>query len=49
MINVEEFESIKDFQRCFYQLAKACEEKFSGKIRSVYITPSDGRVNIEFA
>ena len=48
-MNVEKLESIKDFQRCFYELAKACEEKFSGKIRSVYISPSDGRVDIEFS
>lgn len=49
MINVEKLESIKDFQRCFYELAKACEDKFRGEIRSVIIYPQESRVNIEFS
>lgn len=48
-MNVEEFESIKDFQKGFYVLAKACEEKFRGEIRSVSIYPHESKVEIEFA
>lgn len=49
VMNVEEFESIKDFQKGFYALAKACEEKFRGEIRSVFIRPHESEVVIEFA
>ena len=48
-MNVEEFKSIKDFQKAFYELAKACEKKFRGEIRSVSIYPKDCIVEIEFA
>ena len=48
-MNVEEFESINDFQRGFCALVKACEEKFRGEIRSVSIYPKDCIVKIEFA
>lgn len=48
-MNVEEFESIKDFQRGFYALAKACEEKFRGDIRRITIYPQECKVDIEFA
>ena len=48
-MNVEEFESIKDFQKGFYLLAKACEEKFRGEIKSVFVNPMDSRVDIEFS
>lgn len=48
MTNVEKPESIKDFQRCLYALAKACEEKFRGEINEVHIYPKDGRVSITF-
>ena len=48
-MKVEEFESIKDFQKGFYALAKACEEKFGGRIRSVFIYPQESSVEIEFA
>ena len=51
MIDIEKLDSIKDFQRGFYELAKACEEKFGGKIRSIFILPHDSVnvVEIEFA
>lgn len=48
-MNVEEFESIKDFQRGFVELAHACEKKFRGEIKSVFIYPQESRVEIEFA
>lgn len=48
-MNVEEFESIKDFQKGFYLLAKACEEKFRGEIRRIAIYPKECKVDIEFA
>ena len=49
MIDTEKLESIKDFQRCFYELTKACEKKFMGEIREVRIYPHDSNVTIEFA
>jgi len=48
MTNVEKPESIKDFQRCLYALAKDCEKKFGGKIRSIVIWPNDNKVEIDF-
>lgn len=47
-MNVEEFESIKDFQKGFYLLAKACEEKFRGEIKSVFFYPQESKVEIDF-
>lgn len=47
-MDVEKFESIKDFQWGFSALAKACEEKFRGEINEVHIYPKDGRVSITF-
>jgi len=47
-MNVEEFESIKDFQKGFYALAKACEEKFRGEINEVHIYPKECEVSIKF-
>lgn len=47
-MNVKEFESIKDFQRAFYELAKACEEKFRGEINEVHIYPKECKVSITF-
>lgn len=47
-MNVEEFESIKDFKRGFLLLAEACSKKFNGKIRWITLYPDDGQVEIVF-
>lgn len=48
-MKVEEFESVKDFQRGFVELAHACEKKFRGDIRRITIYPQECKVDIEFA
>jgi len=47
-MEVEEFESINDFQKGFYALAKDCEKKFRGEINEVHIYPKECKVSITF-
>lgn len=46
-MNIEEFNTILDFQRAFAILASVCAEKFGGDKCRVVVT-EDGNVKIEF-
>lgn len=46
-MDIEKFETIKDFQRAFLVLANACVKKFGGDKAVVLISENDD-VSIEF-